>query len=150
LTGSIRVALRPAPRWAILILLVHALAAAGAFLALPWPGAAFAVAGLALSAWAGAGAALARAPFGIREIELKPDGSAAYVDAHGEWREARVTSTGALGHWMATLVLRDGRCRHALVLFEGAVDADTFRRARVWLRWRAAMPARAQNDPQIR
>ena len=138
--GLIQVALAPAPVWAGAVLVVHGLAVACAWLALPVAPAALVTAGLAATAWVGASSALVRGPWAVRALELRPDGSAAYLDAHGEWKTAVVAGAACLGHRFAALRLRAGAERRGVILVPGAVDEASFRRARVWARWR--LPAR--------
>jgi hypothetical protein len=132
----VRLALVPAPGWAVLVILVHGLAVLAALAFLPAAAAALVVAGLVLSGWLGTSAALLRGPRALREVHLRLDGSAAYRDGTGAWREAPVTAAATLGHRMAAFGLGNGRARRGIVLVPGAVDADAFRRARVWARWR--------------
>ncbi len=148
MTGAVRVVPRPAPAWAFLVALVHALAVAGAWMVLPPLAALIASAGLVLAAWIGAGAAMNMNRFAVRELELRPDGSAAMVDAHGEWHEVAVSSAAMFGSWFAALALRGPGIRRSVVLVHGCLDDDTFRRVRVWLRWRRRpdLPASAEGD----
>jgi len=134
--AAIRLVLAPARAWAAAVSAVHGAAAVAAILWLPGAAAAAACAGLALSGWLGTGSALLRGPHAVREVELRADGSAAFVDARGEWQSAVVESAASLGHRFAALRLRAGAARRSIVLVPGAVDPDAFRRARVWLRWR--------------
>ena len=114
---------------------VHLLAAAACWL-LPVPAALLVLAGLAVTGWVGVSSALLRGPYAVREVALRADGSAAYVDGRGEWHEADVAGAATLGHRLAAVRLRaDGQCR-AVVLVSGGVDPAAFRRARVWARWR--------------
>ena len=132
----VRVALTPARAWAGLIVGVHALAATAAVAVLPAVAAFPVIAGLLVTGWAGVSGALVRGPYAVRELELRADGTAAYVDADGEWREASVVGAATLGHRLAALRLRSSGKRRAVLLVPGAADADSFRRARVWARWR--------------
>jgi hypothetical protein len=134
--STLRLTLAPAPAWAALIAAVHAAAALAAITWLPGPGAALVCAGLALSAWRGGSAALLRGSQAVRAVELRGDGSAAILDAHGEWHPAAVNGAASLGHWCAALRLRTCGARRDVMLVPGALAADAFRRARVWVRWR--------------
>jgi hypothetical protein len=134
--SALRLSLTPARGWAALIAAVHTGAAVAALVWLPAPGAAAACAGLALSGWRAVSSALLRGPQAVRAIELRADGSAAYADAHGEWRAATVAATALLGHRYAALRLRAGRDRRDVALVPGSLSADGFRHARTWLRWR--------------
>jgi hypothetical protein len=119
-----------------LIVLVHVAAAAAAAFLLPAPAALLVASGLAITGWAGVSAALVRGAYAVREIELRPDGSAAFIDGQGEWHEADVAGAATLGHRLAALRLHAEGRRRAIVLVPGAVDPAAFRRARVWARWR--------------
>lgn len=129
----VRLTLSPARGWAALVFLVHALAALAALAFLPVAAAVLVVAGLVLSGWLGIAAALVRGPHAVREMHLRLDGSAAYLDGSGLWRETPGASAAILGHRLAAFGL--GRARRSVVLVPGAVEADAFRRARVWARW---------------
>jgi hypothetical protein len=118
------------------VLAVHLLAIGGAWLALPPLAAAIVTAGLACTAWVGTATALVRGRWAVREVELRTDGSAAYVDPAGEWRQAVVAGAVCLGHRFAAMRLRAGGDRRSIVLVPGALDEASFRRARVWARWR--------------
>jgi hypothetical protein len=132
----VRVVLAPASAWAALVASVHLLALAAAVAFLPASAAAFVVAGLGLTGWAGVSGALVRGPYAVREIELRADGTAAFVDGDGEWREATVAGAAILGHRLAALRLDAAGRRRAVVLVPGAADPVAFRRTRVWTRWR--------------
>jgi hypothetical protein len=131
----VRLTLMPARGWAVIVMLVHALAALAALAFLPGAAAGLVVAGLVLSGWLGGSAALLRGPHAVREMHLRIDGSASYRDGTGAWREAPVASAASLGHRFVALGLGRGRARRNIVLVPGAVEADSFRRARVWARW---------------
>lgn len=131
----VRLKLAPARGWATLVLLVHLLAAFAALAGLPAAAAAIVVSGLTLSGWYGACTALLRHPAAVREVGLRIDGSAEYLDGSGTWREAAGADAAILGHRFAALRLGRGRQRRSVVLVPGAVEPDAFRRARVWARW---------------
>jgi hypothetical protein len=130
------VRLAPARGWAVLVFLVHLLAVVAALAFLPVAAATLVVAGLVLSGWLGISTALLRGPRAVREMHLRLDGSAAYVDGTGAWRESPVTAAASLGHRFAAFRVGHGRTRRSIVLVPGAADADALRRARVWVRWR--------------
>ncbi len=132
----VRIVLAPARAWAAVIGCVHLLAGAAAAAFLPVPAAGLVVTGLAVTGWLGVSGALLCGPHALREVELRADGTAACVDGHGEWRDATVAGAATLGHRLAALRLDVSGRRRAVVLVPGAVDADAFRRARVWARWR--------------
>jgi len=94
------------------------------------------IVGLAVTGFVGISGALVRGPYAVREVELRADGTAAYVDGDGEWHEATVVGAATLGHRLAALRLRAAGPQRAVVLVPGAADPDAFRRARVWARWR--------------
>jgi hypothetical protein len=120
----------------MLVVLVHAAAAATAMVFLPASAAVPVIAGLVGTAWVGVSGALVRGRYAVREVELRADGTAAYVDGDGEWHEATVAGAATLGHSLAALRLRAAGMQRAVVLVPGAADPDAFRRARVWTRWR--------------
>jgi hypothetical protein len=135
-SAVVRVVLTPARGWAAAVAAVHALAIGAGALWLPAPAAALVCAGLALSGWRGVEAALLRGPRAVRELELRADGTAAFVDGHGEWKPAAVEGAASLGHRFAALRLRAGHERRDVVLVPGAAAPAELRRARVWARLR--------------
>jgi hypothetical protein len=132
----VRVVLAPARAWAAMVAVVHGLAMAAAIRWLPLPAAVLVCAGLAVSGWHGIASALLRGPHAVREIELRSDGSAAYVDGFGEWKSAGVDGAASLGHRFAALRLRAGKERRNVILVHGAASPADLRRARVWARLR--------------
>ncbi len=133
------------------MLAAHIVALAAAVAALPALAAAIVAAGLGLSAVEHLRRALHRSPLAIVEVELDAEGRAAVAGPAGGWSPARLVDAAVPAPWLAVLVLRDadGRRRSAVVLPDG-VEADAFRRLRVWLRWRVPGAADGGNNPTPR
>jgi len=148
LNERLRVRLGPSRWLAAAVLAGHAAALAAAAAALPVPAAGIVAAGLALSAVEHVRRALLRSPLAIAEFELEADGRVAVAEPAGHWAAARVLDAAVPAPWLAVVVLRDAldRRRTAIVLPD-AVEADAFRRLRVWLRWRPPPAAVAGNNP---
>jgi len=153
LNDRLRVRLGPSRWLAAAVLAGHAAALAAAAAALPSPAAEIVAAGLALSAFEHVRRALHRSPLAIAALELDADGRVAVAGPSGSWSAARVLDAAVPAPWLAVVVLRDAldRRRTAVVLPDG-VDADAFRRLRVWLRWRPppAATGTAGNNPTRR
>lgn len=118
---------------------------------LPIPAAVVVGAGLGLSAIHHLRLAAHRAPRAVVELEVAADGRLALADSSGNWLPADLLRATVPTGWLAVLVARDvaGRLRSAVVLPD-AVDADVFRRLRVWLKWRIPPSdgfAGGANDP---
>ncbi len=73
-------------------------------------------------------------------ITLRIDGDCAceFQCRSGEWRGADLLGSSFVSPYLAVLNLKpaDGRFAKHLVILPDAVNADDFRRLRVWLRWR--------------
>ena len=121
----------------------HAAAVLGAVVGLPPLAAAIAVAGLALSAAHQLRVVLNRASTAIVAVEFSDDGRFAVAGPDGEWREARVVAAAVPASWLAVFMARDAaRATRAAVVAAGSIDAEGFRRLRIWLRW--GLPSGAQ------
>ncbi|MGE5640862.1 MAG: protein YgfX, partial [Clostridia bacterium] len=129
-----RFELSPSPRFAALILLLHALAAAAAWAALP--GASGALLALALVALGGAAAwsrAFLRASSSVRAIEVA--GEQVVLELAGG---ARLEGKASARRYVTrfAVVLPVGRPVGRAVLVAGdMMDAESFRRLRVWALW---------------
>jgi hypothetical protein len=132
----VHLVLAPARGWAALVGVVHAAAMIAALAWMPVAAGVMVALGLAVSGALGVRTALLRGRQAVRAVDLRADGSAAWIDGEGEWRSATVEGAASLGHRFTALRLRAGRDRRSVVLVPGAVDAAAFRRARVWARWR--------------
>lgn len=73
----------------------------------------------------------------IREIELEAGEVAEVRNTAGEWRDARVLGSSYVSPALTVLNLRVGGSRFAwhVVIVPDSIDAETFRRLRVQLRW---------------
>jgi len=74
-------------------------------------------------------------------LDPKDDGMLRYVLRNGDEVEADVLADTAVYPFAAAIWMRDRdqrRTRSVLVLSD-AIDAESFRRLRVWLRWRSAV-----------
>ena len=93
-------------------------------------------AGVALSAVEHVRQALHRTPLAVVGLEFGADGKLAVAGPDGEWSDATLKSVAVPIRWLAVATMRDsaGR-RRAVVVLPDAVDAEPFRRLRVWLRW---------------
>jgi hypothetical protein len=131
----LRLALSPSYRFAMLIVLIHALAAA-TFLTVmtAWAGGALAVLVLALGLAAAWDRALFRAKAAPAAIEILPTGEARCLFANGESAAIALTAgRGVTRYWVA-LRLQAPR-RRALLATAGMLDAESFRRLRLWALW---------------
>jgi len=82
----------------------------------------------------------------IVSLEVTDGGRVAFMTRNGEWRAAELLGTSYVSTYLTILNLKpqDGRVRH-VVLLPDNVDAQAFRRLRIWLRWAAGAP---QQDPR--
>jgi toxin CptA len=137
LSATLRVALRPSPVVAVAVGTIHAAALVGAALGLPPLAAGLAGAGIALSAVHHLRVVLHCSPQSVTGIEFGPAGRVALAAPDGAWREATLLGGVVPARWLAVVVARgaDRRIR-AMVVVPGSADAESFRRLRVWLRWR--------------
>ena len=133
--------LRPSVRLAVLLGAAHAAGALGFWLApIPRP--------LAAGATAVVGVSLVRAlrrhalrisADALIELELRDDGSAAACSHAGGWADYRVDGSSFVSSALTIVNLRvpgSARLCSALVTRDN-VDAEAFRRLRVWLGWRS-------------
>lgn len=83
--------------------------------------------------------ALLRTPEAVVAIEIKEGGEIVIQTRRGEWRACRLSSGSYVSPWLTILVLAQDnrRSAHYVVITPDNVDAEDFRRLRVWLRWAA-------------
>jgi toxin CptA len=138
-SGMLRVILKPSRRLAAVLIAAHT---AAAFTLVPLALPAWAKAGLALLVAASLGYALYRHAWlrgagSVTAIEILEHDRVAVETRSGVRHEARVLGTTYVSPGLCVVNLRvEGRlcARHAVILSD-RVDAETFRRLRVWLRW---------------
>lgn len=84
--------------------------------------------------------ALRSAPEALIGLELRPDGSAAVQERVGAWKQARLLGSSCVSPRLTILdlAIAGARLRRSLVVAPDSLQADDFRRLRVWLRWRGA------------
>jgi len=97
-----------------------------------------AAAGALISAIWTTGEALQRWPDSPLEIELRDDGTGAWLDRRGARHETRVSPGGYVSLWLVVVLLTgvNGR-RKWVVIPQDAASGEDRRRLRVWLRWRS-------------
>jgi len=150
LNDRLRVQLGPSRWLAATVIVAHAAALAAAVAGLPAPAALIVAAGLLASAIEHVRRALQHSPLAVAGLEFDAGGGVAIAGPATDWSPARLTDAAVPTPWLAVVRLRDalGRRRTALVLPD-ALAPESFRRLRVWLRWRPAgvMEERGANNP---
>jgi toxin CptA len=141
MSGPLRLHLLRSSRLAGVLIAAHAAAAAALWIApVPWPVAVAVAAVLAANAvWCVRGHAFRSAPSSVIELELARDGTLSAHRTDGTWTQYRIVGSSFVSRVLTVLNLRNeasGRVRSVLITAD-AVDADGFRRMRVWLRWRS-------------
>jgi toxin CptA len=83
--------------------------------------------------------ALLRTPQAIVAIEIGEDGEIMVQTRCGEWHECRLSGDSFVSDWLTIMVLtqQNRRATRYIVITPDNVDAEDFRRLRVWLRWAA-------------
>jgi len=134
--------LRPSPVLAALLASVHALAAATLWfaplsLAFALPGS---LALLAHFAWTARRHAFHRGGGAVVELEFGSDGAVSAASPAGLIRVYRIAGSTFVSAQLVVLNLRPeaGRRARSVLIAPDSVDADSFRRLRVWLTWRWA------------
>jgi toxin CptA len=150
LSATLRVWLRPSRTLAATIAVAHLAALGAAVATLPGAAALIVATGVTLAAIGHLREALHRAPRAVAGLEFGADGRVAVADPAGDWVTAHVRKVAVPAAWLAVVTLRDtlGRRRAAVVLPD-ALDRESFRRLRVWLRWgrTGAAGADSAHDP---
>ena len=143
-----RFELSPSPRFAVLIVALHALAAGAAWAALP--GLAGGVLGLALVLLGGSAAwsrALLRSPSSVRTIEVAGEEVVLEL-AGGERLQGKAAARRYVTRFAVVLPVGRPAGRTVLVASD-MMDAESFRRLRVWALWgRLSAPAVAAKQLQ--
>lgn len=143
--GAIHVGLRPSR----LLAAVLGLAGAGACVVLAilpfpwWSKAAMGAFLLLCTVYHIARSALLRLPGAIVALEVSAKNGLSCLPRGGEWLQAEVLGDSYVTPWLSVLVLQlPGKrfARHAVILPD-MLDADSYRRLRVWLRWRSQKPS---------
>lgn len=127
----------PSPRLAALLSAMH-LAAAASVVLVPLPPyvRALLLAGVVASAVASIGReALRRTPGAVIQITLAEDGRVDTVDARGRPRGGWLVPSFVLPALVVVRYRGDDRRFYSTVLMKDALDAESFRRLRVHLRW---------------
>lgn len=134
---------QPSRRLAVLIGLIHILAALAVSLAgLPWWLPPPIVVLLAVSAWHLIRVhALLAAPDSLIRLQGRADGNLECLSREGEWLQVELLPDSTLFPWCAVLRLRpaEGRAR-SMTLLPDALTAREWRELRVWMRWAASVP----------
>ena len=86
-------------------------------------------------------AALLRAPNAVVAIEIARDDTLSIQTRRGEWVSCEVLGSSYVVSFMVILDLKgkDGAGRRAVILPD-SLDAEDFRKLRVWLRWKRSAP----------
>jgi hypothetical protein len=130
----LRLELRPSVLLAIALVAAHLAAAVSAYAVMPGPaGAALAVALAALGALAAWSRALLRSRHSVRVIEVA-EGTLTLQLASGDSFAAERPQWRYVSRWLVILPLLRPRRRSVLVTAD-MLDADSFRRLRVWALW---------------
>ena len=144
---TLEVRLRPSRTLAAAILIAHLAALGAAVIGLPAVAAGVVAAGLVLSATEHVRRALLRAPLAIVALAFSADGGVAVAGPDGDWCSASLRRVAVPAAWLAVVAIRDGRGRRrATVVLPDALDREAFRRLRIWLRWRPAVPPAATSS----
>lgn len=137
---TLTVAVGPSRRLAGLLAGMHVFAAAMCWLApLPQWLAIALMPLLAASAWhALRRDSLRTLPNSLVAVRLHADGRCAFKVRGETWHQAALLGSSFVSPWLTVLNLRPeaGRFARHLVILPDAVNAEDFRRLRVWLKWR--------------
>ena len=85
-------------------------------------------------------AALLLMPVSAVAIEITPDNLLSIQTRRGDWIECEVLGSTYVASFLTVLNLREiekGAVRHIVIARDG-IDAEDFRKFRVWLRWHGA------------
>ena len=97
---------------------------------------------LANLAYVVARAALLRGSSAVVALEVTSDNALSIQTRSGEWIECEVLGSTYVVSFLTVLNLREiekGSVRHIMILPD-SMDAEDFRRLRVWLRWKHGTP----------
>jgi len=138
----LRISLWPSWLLAALLALVHGAAIAIVLLVNipPWA-AVVAAAGLAVNLFVAVRQhALLQTPNSAVAIEIGNDDKLGIQSRRGEWSEYAVLGNTYVTAYLTVLNLRqtDTRAVRRIALFPDSLDAEDFRKLRVWLRWKEA------------
>lgn len=129
--------IRPAPRLSLLLALLHG-GAAACVVIVPLPGL-LQVSLVVLLAAAASHAVwrhgLGRHPRAIRRLDLDAEGRVYLMDGSGQPQPARIQASSVVTPWLTVLDFATETGRRSLLLTPERVDAEAYRRLRVWLRW---------------
>jgi hypothetical protein len=141
--AALRVELAPSPRLAAALAGLHAVAAGCALMVLPAAlGAPAAAALLVLGASAASRRALLRSRRAVRRMIIDGTGLELTL-ANGERQAAQPAARRYVGRWLVTLPLTctgPGPRRRVLLVTRDMLDAEAFRRLRIWALW-GSLPA---------
>ncbi|MBI4192024.1 MAG: hypothetical protein HY525_15970 [Betaproteobacteria bacterium] len=87
--------------------------------------------------------ALLLTPESVAAIEISSDNVLSIQTRRGGWTECEVLGSTYVSSFLTVLNLRrlDNRNRKSVAILPDAIDAEDFRKLRVWLRWeRGAQP----------
>jgi toxin CptA len=75
-------------------------------------------------------------------IEISSDGNFSIQTRRGEWSECEVLGSTYVTPWLTVLNLRESedRASRRIVILPDSVDAEDFRKLRLWLRWKEDVP----------
>ena len=138
----LKISLRPSWLLAALLALAHSAAIASVLLTgiPPWVQV-VAAAGLTLNLivciWR---QALMRGANSAVAIEIRSDNTLAVQARHGAWREYAVLGNTYVSPYLTVLNLQqaDAKVIKRIALLPDSLDAEDFRKLRVWLRWKEA------------
>ena len=124
-------------QWAL-----HVLALLGLALAdLPWPARALGAVLVVISLWR-----LQQTQAAVA-LRCQADGRLE-IGQDQDWQAVELLPGSVVWPGCCVLRLRGAAHRHTLTVLSDSLEAETFRRLRVWLRWRAAVPRRpGRNGP---
>ena len=134
MSAPLRLELSPSPRMAVLVVGLHAAAAACAAAVLPGAaGAALGAALLALGLWGAWSRALLRAQGSPRALELA--GDEATLELRGGQRIAARAGPRRFVSRLAVALQLGRPLRRTLLVSADMLDRDAFRRLRIWALW---------------
>jgi len=139
-----RIVLRPSRILAAILVIAHGAALAAVALAgMPawlqqWVLTVSLVVNVVFEVWK---AALLRAPNAVVAIEIARDDTLSIQTRRGKWVSCEVLGSSYVVSFMVILDLKgkDGAGRRAVILPD-SLDAEDFRKLRVWLRWKRSAP----------